>query len=68
MTDECPGMIPIPKSVKMSDGDMSVGRRVVATQPELGPLAVVVADEVCSLIGRAMTVAEPRSRPVVSAK
>ncbi|MCP4375675.1 MAG: family 20 glycosylhydrolase [bacterium] len=49
-------IVPAPKSVNLSKGYLLLGARVVAAQPELRPLAIILADEVSVLTGKKMTV------------
>lgn len=55
------GIVPAPRLVKMNQGELLLGTRVVAAQPELRPLAVILAGEVRLLTGKKMSVAEGRA-------
>ncbi len=51
-------LIPMPKSIALGQGSMTLGSRVVAATPELRPLARVVVKEILLLTGRELSVAE----------
>ena len=53
---KCPDIVPAPRSVEVSQGDLVLGARVVAGQAELRPLAGILADEMRLLTGKKMGV------------
>jgi len=61
MMNKPPAIVPVPKAVKMAQGSLVLGTRVVAAQAQLRPLAVIVADEIRLLTGKKMSVAQGKA-------
>jgi len=63
--DAGPALVPWPAQCTPGDGRLvfSAGARIVATRPELAPLAGLLAEEIFLLVGQRLETAADRARP-----